>query len=264
MSNRLKLIFFIVLIFITISATVSIIVILPTTFSNSNKRIKVMTWNISGAVGIDDKFNINRIIDEIDEQDPDIIGLQEVDSKVQISNVAERLDMNYYYAKAGNTDEGNAILSKYKIKDVEVIDLPLIDGTRPRILLKVKLLIEHKNFYIYITHFSRYDKPKDHKNQANFVGNYISKHTQSRFILMGDLNFSPESEAYSELMNNNKVTKIDTYRYVNQDSGNTFRSGNLFKRIDYIICSYDLNPTQSEVICTQASDHCAVLTKFQI
>ena len=81
---------------------------------------------------------------------------------------------------------------------------------------------------------------------------------------MGDLNFSPDSEAYTELMDNNKVTKIDTYRYLNQDSGFTFRSHNLFKRIDYILCSYDLNPTKSKVICTRASDHCAVLTKFQI
>ena len=264
MSYRLKLVYFIVLIFIIISAAVSIIIVLPTIFSNSNKQIKIMTWNISGAVGIDDKFDVNRIIDEIDEQNPDIVGLQEVNSYVEISTLAERLNMNYYYAEAGDTDEGNAILSKYKIEDVEAIDLPLIDGTRARVLLKVRLHIDNKNFYIYITHFSRYDKPKDHKNQANFVGNLISKHTTSRFILMGDLNFAPESEAYTELMDNNKVTKIDTYRYVNQDSGFTFRSNSLFKRIDYIICSYNLNPTISKVICTKASDHCAVLTQIQI
>ncbi len=264
MSNRLKLICFIFLIFIIVGSTVLIAVIVPMTFSNSNTNIKVMTWNISGAVGIDDEFNINRIIDEIDEQGPDIVGLQEVDSNVNISILGERLDMNYYYTESGDSNEGNAILSKYKIKHVDKIDLPLIDGKRPRVLLKVKLLIDGKNYYIYITHFSRYDKPKDHKNQANFVGNFISKYTSSCFILMGDLNFSPDSEAYSELMNNNKVIKIDTYHYLNQDSGFTFRSNNLFKRIDYIICSYDLNPIKSEVIVTQASDHCAVLTKFKI
>ena len=225
-----------------------------------------MTWNISSAVGIDGKFNIDRIIDEINDQDPDIVGLQEFyDININISTVAERLDMKYYYyAEAGNTNEGNAILSKYKISNVEVIDLPLIDGTRSRVLLKVKTFIDSKDFSIYVTHLSRYDKPIDHKNQARFVANKISKSTSSRFILMGDLNFSPDSEAYSELMNNNNLIKIDTYRYLNEDSGFTFRSNNRFKRIDYIICSYGLNPTKSKVIDTRASDHCAVVTKFQI
>jgi len=266
MSRHLKLHHYFLFLCIIGSVIISITVILKINFSNSNKNLKIMTWNISGAVGTDGEFNIDRIIDEINDQDPDIVGLQEFDDlNINISTVAERLDMKYYYyVEAGNTNEGNAILSKYRINNVEVIDLPLIDGTRARVLLKVKIFINNKNWNIYVTHFSRYDKPIDHKNQARFVADTISKSTSSRFILMGDLNFSPDSEAYSEFMNNNKVIKIDTYRYLNEDSGNTFRSNNRFKRIDYIFCSYGLNPIKSEVISSKASDHCAVLTKFQI
>ena len=34
----------------------------------------------------------------------------------------------------------------------------------------------------------------------------------------------------------------------------------LFKRNDYIFCLYDLEPIKSEILCSDASDHCAVIT----
>ncbi|GAH28762.1 unnamed protein product, partial [marine sediment metagenome] len=34
------------------------------------------------------------------------------------------------------------------------------------------------------------------------------------------------------------------------------------RRIDYIMCSPDLIPIESNVFCSIGSDHCAVLTKF--
>ena len=240
----------------------SIILSIPFNSDNKHESITVMTWNISGAVGTDDIFDIERIIDEIKEQDPDIIGLQEVDTKINISDMAKRLNMNYYFAQAGDTNEGNAILTRYRIKETEKIELPLIDGTRPRILLKAEILIKKNTWDAYVTHFSRYDKPLDHLNQAKFTSLYLAKSPSSRTLLMGDLNFEPNTAPYDELKNKNEIRLIDTYNYLNLDSGLTFRSNSLFKRIDYIFCSPDLNPTRSKVICSEASDHCAVLTKF--
>ena len=225
-------------------------------------NLKVMTWNISGAVGVDGEFDVDRIIDEIKANDPDIIGLQEVDSDIDISSIANELNMFYYYDQAGDTNEGNALLSKYPIEESETIDLPLIDGTRARILIKNKVLIEQREWEIYVTHFSRYDKQQDHLNQAKFVSSILSKSRNPRIILMGDLNFSPSSNPHSELTNNENFKLRDTYEFLNDDLGYTFRSNSLFKRIDYIFSSFNLEPTESKVICTQASDHCAVITTF--
>ena len=250
-------------IFIIISSIFFAFFIILWPFNNqSNTEVKVMTWNISGAVGTDEIFNLNRIIDEIKENNPDIIGLQEVDDNVDVSIIADELNMDYYYSEAGDSNEGNAILSKYDIDEVNVVNLPLIDGERPRILINAKITIHKNKWDFYVSHFSRYDKPIDHVNQAKFVSSYISENSYSFVVLMGDLNFAPESLSYYELMYGYEIKFKDTYASLNSDTGYTFRSDNRFKRIDYIFCSFDLSPIRSRVIHTEASDHCAVLTKF--
>ncbi|MFX0072914.1 MAG: endonuclease/exonuclease/phosphatase family protein [Candidatus Hermodarchaeota archaeon] len=160
------------LILIIISSVFSVLLI---TTVNTNRNIKVMTWNISGAVGTDDNFDVDRIIDKIKANNPDIIGLQEVDGQVEIKDLADELDMYYFYAKAGDTNEGNVLLSKFPIKDVEVFNLPLIDGERPRIIVKGTVVIDHLKWDIYVSHFSRYDKPIDHYNQARLTASLIEK-----------------------------------------------------------------------------------------
>lgn len=242
------------------------LILFPLFYFNSNiiiqKRInaKVMTWNISGANGVEtNESTLEDIIDEIEEADPDIVGLQEVTTDIDIKKLADGLKMNYYLAEADNTNEGNLLLTKYKIIHAEAIDLPLIDGTRPRVLIKAEIEINSQIYYIFITHFSRYDKPIDHWNQASFLASIIPRTSLYNVILMGDLNFAPLSLSYAELI----IKLRDTYEYLNDDNGYTFRSNDRFKRIDYIFCSFDLEPIKSEVVCSDASDHCALITTFK-
>jgi endonuclease/exonuclease/phosphatase family metal-dependent hydrolase len=49
--------------------------------SGRRAAIRVMTWNIHGAVGRNPRFDLQRVIDLILRADPDIIALQEVDSR---------------------------------------------------------------------------------------------------------------------------------------------------------------------------------------
>ena len=67
-------------------------------------------------------------------------------------------------------------------------------------------------------------------------------------------------------MLNASVNKFrDTYPFVNSDPGHTggFDDNAVpHRRIDYILCSPDLTPIKSKVICSIVSDLCAVVTKF--
>jgi len=243
-----------------------IVVFISVTFIYFNSNLilqskidaKVMTWNISGGVN-GNESTLEEIIAEIKDNDPDIIGLQEVPTDMDIEELADELDMNYYFARAGDTSEGNLLLTRYPIENTESIELPLIDGTRTRVLIKAELKIKNQLVYIFISHFSRYDKPIDHWNQARDVASYISNTCPFNVIFMGDLNFAPLSLAYGEIV----IKFRDTYEYLNDDDGYTFRSNNLFKRIDYIFCSFDLTPIESQVLCSDASDHCSVITTFR-
>ena len=104
---------------------VPIIVLINIDYFEQERKIKIMTWNIGGAIGVDDNFDVDRIIDEIKANDPDVIGLQEVTDEADINEIADELNMHYLYAEAGTTDEGNALLSKYPITNADIIELPL-------------------------------------------------------------------------------------------------------------------------------------------
>jgi endonuclease/exonuclease/phosphatase family metal-dependent hydrolase len=44
-------------------------------------RIRFLSWNIHGGVGSDGRYDLSRIVDLITRHDPDIVALQEVDSR---------------------------------------------------------------------------------------------------------------------------------------------------------------------------------------
>jgi endonuclease/exonuclease/phosphatase family metal-dependent hydrolase len=47
----------------------------------SGNMLRVMTWNIHGGIGPDRQFSLARITETIDRHNPDVVALQEVDSR---------------------------------------------------------------------------------------------------------------------------------------------------------------------------------------
>ena len=43
--------------------------------------VRVMTWNIHSGVGTDGRFDLTRIVETIARHNPDVVALQEVDSR---------------------------------------------------------------------------------------------------------------------------------------------------------------------------------------
>src|SRR5260370_29561233 len=48
---------------------------------SGNASVRIMTWNIHGAVGRNPRFDLMRVVEVIKRADPDIVALQEVDSR---------------------------------------------------------------------------------------------------------------------------------------------------------------------------------------
>jgi endonuclease/exonuclease/phosphatase family metal-dependent hydrolase len=77
-----------------------------TTFPNIGKTtLRVMTYNIHVGVGMDKKLDLQRIAQVINDQHPDLVGLQEVDRGVkrtegsdEIAELAKLTSMNYAFA----------------------------------------------------------------------------------------------------------------------------------------------------------------------
>ncbi len=232
----------------------------------------IMTWNIHNGFGVDDVFDFDRIVGEIKEYDPDIIGLNELDlgalktSFVDITSyLAHELNMHYYYGYTFYKHYGNALLSKYPIRVAEIIELPQAkQSTEPRSVIRAKFEINSEIWTIFITHLST--NKDDRLVQVPYIVAEIDKEIEfERIVWLGDFNFDPNSKEYSLIGSSSSLRFIDTYRYVNKDAGYTGNFDDNFRprrRIDYIMCSPDLKPKSSVIHCSISSDHCAVITEF--
>ena len=94
---------------------------------SANLTIRVMTYNIHHAEGMDGKINLDRIANLINSYRANFVGLQEVDRHANRSNnldmvleLARLTGMYWAFGKnleLNNGDYGNAILSSYPILD---------------------------------------------------------------------------------------------------------------------------------------------------
>ena len=187
-----------------------------------------MVWNIHNAIGDDDIFSLDRIVKDIKENDPDILGLNEVDlgalktGFVDIpSYIAHKLNMYYFYGYTFYKHYGDVILSKYPILEAKIISLPLaIETERPRAIIKAKIQINTSVWTIIVSHLST--NSDDRLAQVPFIVNEIEKEiTFEKIVWMGDFNLQPTSSEYSLINGTSILNFTDTYRYLNTFSGYT-------------------------------------------
>jgi endonuclease/exonuclease/phosphatase family metal-dependent hydrolase len=97
------------------------------------KPVRVMTWNIHGAVGRNPRFDLARVVELIGRHQPDIVALQEIDSRRAELAGTNPFDMlqralgsHGIGAKTITTadgDYGQALFSRWPLSDCEVRDI---------------------------------------------------------------------------------------------------------------------------------------------
>jgi endonuclease/exonuclease/phosphatase family metal-dependent hydrolase len=101
-------------------------------------KLKVLSYNIHKCIGgVDRKYQPDRIVEVIRNQDADVLMLQEVDAGVTRSNrdkqaevLADKIGMKYFswfpnVDVRGGGQYGNAILSRYPLIETSNIDLSI-------------------------------------------------------------------------------------------------------------------------------------------
>lgn len=88
----------------------------------AQNTLRLMTYNIKNANGMDNVCNFQRIANVINNACPDVVAIQEVDSvtnrshqKYVLGEIAERTQMHAFFAPAINYDGGKygiGLLSK--------------------------------------------------------------------------------------------------------------------------------------------------------
>ena len=220
--------------------------------------LRVLTYNIHHAEGRDGNVDLERIAAVIRDVNPDVVCLQEVDRNLprtqhvdMPAQLASLLDMqvvfgpNYHF---DGGDYGNATLTHLPILRHENFPLPGPENTEPRGCLRVDLKLRDKEISVFNTHWGL--EPEERAEQARATVDLMRGHDVA--MLAGDLNAVPASEPLNIVGSHLRDSATAAPPGSSLD---TVRN----RRIDYILYSPNLIPTQVEVVRTdtalQASDH---------
>lgn len=237
--------------------------------SSCSPNIKVLSYNIFHGENPYRKSqsNLKQVSNLINDQNPDIVFLQEVDSmtnrslKLGDGDIVKVLGgtckMNYRFAKAIDYDGGGygEVLLAKKSSEMISVSLPSLKGGEGRVMV-----VSRKNGKIQFagTHLC-------HQFQANRMAQlkaivaYYEKEDEA-MILGGDFNFVPDSEEYQY---------ISQYFYdaakLKGNIQNTFPADKPSKRIDYIFLSKNKKwkVKELQIIESQASDHLPLFGIFR-
>ena len=247
-------------------------------------EISVLSYNIETDDG-DWPGRFAYILDEIRDKEIDVIGLQEVIQRSNLDNQAMQMadSLGYYYYFDSVDDErsvqrfGNAIVSRYPIKETHFRALEPLNQYRKA--LHAKLDINGHTVDFYVTHL--HHKMLDHdirKEQIRDLIDFIEvTRSGDTYFLTGDFNANPDWEEM-ELIYEHINDVYPLFHTNHLDPEHTTlnpRMGHQMRRIDYVFFqnrgSNNLRALSAEIILDKVhqrsqmeSDHFGVLARFEI
>lgn len=221
-------------------------------------RLRVVTLNIWGRRG-DWPSRREVLVRRLAELDPDVVGLQEVESLAhadgrvdnQVDELAARLDMH----------TAHAVLSRFPVSDAACFPLPKAERDEPRSVLACVVQAPRGPVPVLVTHLAwRLEAGADRLRQVReLVGVAERRHPTppddddqawAAFppVLLADLNAEPESDELRYLtglttLGGTGVRWADAWRYGGAGPGHTYDPENPYaasthehaRRIDYVL-----------------------------
>ena len=229
--------------------------------AQAQNTLKLMSYNIKNANGMDNVCNFQRIANVINSTSPDVVAIQEVDSmtnrsgqKYVLGEIAERTQMHGYFAPAIDYDGGKygiGLLTKQVPLRLQSLPLPGREEARTLILA------EFADYIYCCTHMSLTEE--DRMKSLELVKAFTSSSTKPLF-LAGDMNAEPESGFIKELQKD--------FQILSNPKQHTFPAPDPKETIDYI-ATLKQNAKGFAVISAKvinepmASDHRPILVELR-
>lgn len=198
--------------------------------------LRIASYNIRHGRGSDDMLDLARTANVLRTLTPDIVGLQEVDDRVERSgrvNEAEWLGRSLGMQHAFGAfmpyqggEYGLAILSRYPIESHTAIRLP--DGNEPRVALLARLrLPDGRPLAVVNVHFDWVKDDGFRFAQATALTRVLDT-LSVPYVLLGDFNDEPGSRTLA--LFDARATELKKPR----DDHFTFSSTEPVKEIDFV------------------------------
>jgi endonuclease/exonuclease/phosphatase family metal-dependent hydrolase len=201
MMSRLYANFFAVLI-VTLAGLRSASAELPT-------DLRVLTYNIHHAEGVDGKIDLPRIADLIRSVSPHVVALQEVDQQTaRVSGVDQPAELSRLTGMevvfGRNIDfqgggYGTAVLSKLPVKAQSSVKLPSLYDGEQRGVQVVELGAPGEAGLVFLcTHLDYRPDDRERIASAEVINALAGQYADRLMVLAGDLNAEPESRVIQE------------------------------------------------------------------
>ena len=235
------------------------------------RHIWVASFNIHHGVGLDGRLDLERIAGVIEAQDPDVIGLQEVDRHFgersqfvdQARWLAERLDMHVVFGAnldlepltpgAERRQYGTAILSRHRILEWRNTLLPRPEGGEQRGLLEAVVRVRGTRVRAFSTHL-QHNSQAERLVQVAAIRDIVGRSRES-VVLVGDFNATPDSQEIAAITED----LTDAWVEGGEGDGYTFDAATPHARIDYVLTSGDVVTLAAAVVASDAADHLPVV-----
>ena len=256
---------------------------------SSTRTLTVLTYNTHG-MGQARKTPGNAVIKFLQQSDADLLCLQEVDvyknpeylTLNELRNSLQGYPYTYFDFKVYNSRHqfGNVVFSKYPLVNKHTIRYP----SRANISSCCDVVVGQDTLRLFTNHLESYrftgselDSVAAHPFHTDTViRRKVQSASRSRFrqariiadsvaaspypvMLVGDLNSLPLSPTYLLLRLHLRDAFLQTSSV---RLGSTYRKGRIGLRIDYILHSPDLTPTDCHTIRTTGSDHLPLQATF--
>ncbi len=230
-------------------------------------NIKVLSWNIWGGQ------HLPEILELIEREKPDVIGLQEVIEDFDGTNntaktIAEKLGYEWFFYPTYEVDTGrlyhlleprmvrmgNAILSKLPITKTDVHQLSEEKG---RFAVEAIIRAGGRDLHFYSTHLKHtHQEPSELQDEQ--AKSLVKLMPVENAVLMGDFNATPESGCLA-IINGGTMKNTDTELKptwsVYPEGCPICKPQKLDTRLDYIFASKDLRTDSFTVYDSKGSDH---------
>lgn len=246
--------------------------------------VKVMSYNVHSGIGMDGRYDLDRIASAIGESGADIIGLQEVDvhwggrshNENMVEKLASKLGMHAFFApiyELGAAAEGEpirqfgvALLSRFPV--IHAINHKLTRlSTQDKIplpkpmpgLAEVQLNVDGTPLTIYTAHL---DYRADTTIRLIQIGELLDIAGPETFrkLIVGDFNARPDAQELLPLF----AVFPDTWAEVRREPGFTFPADVPDRKIDYILAGSGFEVIRTDVLDTGASDHRPLIAELRV
>lgn len=241
-------------------------------------KIKIGTFNTQHGLDLmhhrrtqEMRIDLDRVAETVREMDVDICGLNEVRNQTgeglcnQAQFIGEKLGWYYAFVPAisiRNGTYGNAIVSRYPIKDVQRVPIPSPEsciGTphqENRVLLMAKLEIGGQEITVFVCHFGLLSPEAD--AAVEILLEQAAK-VETPLFFVGDLNLTPDTPQIQTL----RQHLTDT-AFLTEDPMLTFTSDAPKEKIDYIFVNEKCRPLAAGIHRVIVSDHFPLWAEVEI